>query len=616
MARDDASVLQPNLGLYLGRFPLAIPKRGLRSCLNVRIKDQSIVRDNVGWGAFPSGDTPLNLDNKPVTLIDNFFPRAGGQLVIFANTTDLFEYDEAQETVAYLTPRYETGTVDVTNGSATVTGDGTSWEDNLKAGDFIHIGATGERDPSATWYEIESVESDTELTLTETYDGSTASGEDYTARMTQTGDLDDYYETAVFFDGTNLTSGSDGDRWYATNGVDKILAWDGASSQCYYPDLGNLETCRFIIPYKNIMIFGSLSLDTGENRPFSVRTSAIGEPENTTTLEAGEFVVHDGADPLLTGFTIGENLALYAERSITLTQFVGPPTVFVFRTVVDGLGPRAGRAIADFGDYHKFIGPDAQYTFDGISIVESNAHIWQEVLRTMSPQRLDMILSHFDEENGELDWVVPLNTDDDTTDGPPERAYVEHYLEDPGEGAPDVHTLRELPATAMGFYDRLTTLTFDQIADTWADQNYRWDDQFLQASFPYNVFGTADGDLFILGTRDSKNGEAMTSFARFGRRALGDLRTKGVIRRVYPMVETLPGADHTLEVRLHTSDQPNGRTTRERTMQYDLTQTTTRHFITPRVAARYVEVEFRTEGVGEIWTLVGYDMDVVRGPGR
>lgn len=615
MARDSA-VLQPNLGLYLGRFPLAIPKRALKSCLNVRIKNKSIVRDNVGWGAFPSGDVPLNLDNKPVTLIDNFFPRAGGQLTMFANTTDIFEYLETTETVAYLTPRYETGTVDVTNGSATVTGTGTTWSSNLKAGDFIHIGAAGERDPAAIWYEIQSVDSDTQLTLTAPYAEATVSGAAYSARLTQTGDLADYYETAIFFNGANLTSGGDGDRWYATNGVDRILAWDGAVDQCYYPDLGNLETARFIIPYKNIMIFGNITLDTGENRPFSVRTSAIGEPENTTTLEAAEFVVHDGADPLLTGFTIGENLALYAERSITLTQFVGPPTIFVFRTVVDGIGPRAGRAIADFGDFHKFIGSDTQYTFDGISIVESNAHIWQEVLRTMSPQRLDMILSHFDEENGELDWVVPLNTDADTTDGPPERAYIEHYLEEPGGDAPDVHTLRELPATAMGFYERLTTLTFDQLTDTWADQNYRWDDQFLQATFPFNVLGTADGDLFVLGTKDTKNGVPMTSFARFGRRPLGSLRTKGVIRRVYPMTETLPAAEHDLEVRLHTSDQPNGSTALEKVMQYDLTQSTTKHFVTPRLAARYVEVEFRTEGAGHIWSLAGYDMDVVRGPGR
>lgn len=117
----------------------------------------------------------MNLDGKPVMMIDNYFPRAGGQFLLFANTTDIFLYDESTREVAYLTPRYETGTVSVTNGSAVVTGSGTTWgSDTIKAGDFIHVGATGETDPTATWYEVASVDSDTQLTLTANYTGATA----------------------------------------------------------------------------------------------------------------------------------------------------------------------------------------------------------------------------------------------------------------------------------------------------------------------------------------------------------------------------------------------------------------------------------------------------------
>lgn len=614
--RRETAVVEPNWGLFLDRPPIMIPPRGLRDCLNVRIHNKTINRQNIGYGPFPDGAAePINLDGKPVVLIDNFFPRAGGQFLLFANTTDIYLYSEGSETVSYLTPRYETGTVSVSNGSPTVTGSATAWNGQIKAGDFIHIGATGETDPGADWYEIASVDSSTQITLTENYTGTTDAGLAYTVRKTFTGDMENYWETALFFAGTNYTEGADGDRWYATNGVDRPVAWEVSMDQVYFPDFGDVVRCRAFATTKNIMMLINIGLDTGENRPYSVRTSAIGEPENMVTLEASEFVVHDGADELKTAFALGESVALYGERSITLTQFVGPPTVFVFRNVMDGVGPRAGRAIADFGDYHKFIGPDAQYIFDGIGIEEVNGHIWQDAIRRMSPARLRMINSHFDEERGDLIWTVPLNSDADT-DGPPERAFVEHYLEEPGPDMPgDVYTMREVPSLCWGFFERLTTLTFDQIAEAWEDQNYRWNDQFFQGSFPFNLFGTASGDIFILGTRDSANGTPMLSYARFGRRALGSIRNKGIIRRLYPMVETLPSATHALTVRLYTTDTPGGRTSLEYEGGYPMTQEGN-HFLSPRISARYVELEVRTGQAGHIWSLLGYDLDVVPGGER
>lgn len=617
MAREDSSaVLQPGLGLYLGQPPLYTPKRALRDCLNIRIKNQTIVRDNVGYGPFPdTAVTPLNLDNLPVTLIDNFFPNAGGQFLIFGNTRDLFEFIEASGTVLYLTPRYETGTVAVTNGSAVVTGTSTLWAANLKAMDRITVGATGVRDPAATWYEIASVDSDTQVTLTTPYAGTTQTGQAYTARKVFTGDTEDYWEAVTFYGAAAVTQGSPGDRWYATNGTDRVVAWDGLMDQVYL--LTDLDSCWSLAVHKNILIYINITYG-GANRSTAVRTSAIGEPENVSTKEAAEFVVHDGSDALQAGYTLGENLVLYGERSITLAQFIGEPLVFVFRNVIDGLGPRSGRAVADFGDYHSFIGPDTLYVFDGVSLTEADGHIWREVIRQSSPARLNLINSVFDEENGELVWVIPLNTDAGLQpNDPPEIAFVEHYLEDPGdEGAPGIYTKRQLPATAFGYFARVDTLTFDQITSAWSDQNYRWNDQFFQAAFPYTLFGDATGNVYIMNTKDTANGTVLRSFARFGRRALGSIEGKGVIRRLYPMVEPLPAANYSLAVKFYTTDVPGGTAVLERTEMFPLAPDGDRHFVSPRLAARYVEVEFETIGAGHIWTSIGYDMDVVPGGSR
>ncbi len=68
---------------------------------------------------------------------------------------------------------YKTGTISVTNGSQTVTGSGTSWLANVAAGDWLFVGGDG------TSYEVGSVGSDTGITLTANYAGTTASGKSY-----------------------------------------------------------------------------------------------------------------------------------------------------------------------------------------------------------------------------------------------------------------------------------------------------------------------------------------------------------------------------------------------------------------------------------------------------
>jgi hypothetical protein len=67
---------------------------------------------------------------------------------------------------------YRVGTVSVTNGSATVTGSGTAWNVNASLGEGITL-------PDGRIYEIVGIASDTSLTITPAYLGSTASGQSY-----------------------------------------------------------------------------------------------------------------------------------------------------------------------------------------------------------------------------------------------------------------------------------------------------------------------------------------------------------------------------------------------------------------------------------------------------
>jgi hypothetical protein len=69
--------------------------------------------------------------------------------------------------------QYKAGSVAVTSGSNIVTGTDTLWLANLTAGDIFTVS------PGGVWYQIASVDSSTQLTLTAPYGGSTAAAQDY-----------------------------------------------------------------------------------------------------------------------------------------------------------------------------------------------------------------------------------------------------------------------------------------------------------------------------------------------------------------------------------------------------------------------------------------------------
>jgi hypothetical protein len=72
---------------------------------------------------------------------------------------------------------YNTGTVTTGANSSTITGSGTSWLANLHPGQAIRVMADGDEQ----WYEIQSVEANTSLTLTRAYRGTGGSGKSYEA---------------------------------------------------------------------------------------------------------------------------------------------------------------------------------------------------------------------------------------------------------------------------------------------------------------------------------------------------------------------------------------------------------------------------------------------------
>lgn len=97
-----------------------------------------------------------------ITLLWNLLIGAGG--TVFSNANAYLGVGSAN-------PSALTGTISVTNGSASVTGSGTNFTGQLAVGDMVRVDADG------NWYKVLSIGSNTALTLTANYTGTTASGQ-------------------------------------------------------------------------------------------------------------------------------------------------------------------------------------------------------------------------------------------------------------------------------------------------------------------------------------------------------------------------------------------------------------------------------------------------------
>ncbi len=122
----------------------------------------------------PSGEA-LTVD---ATMLENQKTLLADSLEALLRQLDARGYYFRSSHPYFFRPRVTTGTVSVTNGSATVTGTGTSWS---TAG-IVTTGSNPDRfkvNLDGTYYVVAAVVSDTELTLTTAYAGTTVANASY-----------------------------------------------------------------------------------------------------------------------------------------------------------------------------------------------------------------------------------------------------------------------------------------------------------------------------------------------------------------------------------------------------------------------------------------------------
>jgi hypothetical protein len=125
---------------------------------------------------------PIDRAQAGISLYKRLYSGKGYHILI--TTEEIWHYNVATATWKSLTPRFNAGDCNVTNGSTTVTFSGSKAKlisrGHIQAGQMFRGFDVGDSD----YYQIASVDSETKLTLTSAFAGTTSTGKDYQIKQT------------------------------------------------------------------------------------------------------------------------------------------------------------------------------------------------------------------------------------------------------------------------------------------------------------------------------------------------------------------------------------------------------------------------------------------------
>lgn len=364
-------------------------------CLNVIPKQGEVAKRN---GFEPLSNQQLNGD----ILAIRYWKRLTFEKYLTCFTTkDAYKWMPATLQWEFITPIYAVGSVTVTNGSVTVTGVGTLWLVNTKVGDIF-------KTADGLEYIIQSVNSNTSITLTSVYIGTSEIGVAYTIRKLFTCSLDDSYS---FADMTNLL--------IVTNGVDNIYKWSG---------VGNLELlggatdykAKLVIEFENHLHLLNIH-DGGFWCPQRVRRSDVGNPEIWNAGNAGFVELVKNSEAITQVSKVSSVLTIYKENSITTSRWLGSPSLFSYdENVVVGVGIQASKTLQTWRNVDYFLSKDGVFSLEYTSKLNLiSSQVNKALIESISPEywnRCNSIINYDDNTYWLIStydnviWILNLET--------------------------------------------------------------------------------------------------------------------------------------------------------------------------------------------------------------
>ena len=413
---------------------------------------------------------------------EQFWKKDQSFFMVGATKRDIFYRDSTNNRMQYLTPKYNTGLAQFTNGDATVVGSGGADFTNLKAGDFITIGTT--YSTADTWYVVSSVTDATHLELTAVYAGTTTAAVAYQARKTYTGTATDWWE-AVTYD----------DQFIMTNGVDNMQAWGGTNQFAVLG--GSPPKLKHIVVYENYIVGGGTS-----SEPYTYFWCALGDETNWSTGDSGSaelddyYVINKAAK-------LGGFLILLTERTLEKIWLVGGDLVFNRKRITDDCGAWAPRSVVITNSALYFYAADNTFRCYTGMTWESVSDVFKKYIKDINPEYEKSITGTYIEEHEVILWAIPNATSTGRN-----NQVVVYDLKAPIEI--DNWSKFDMEVLAFGFYEVEDSVTWDTWEfTTWDSITWdKWDTRTGTEGAPRELCTDYSGDTFRLFASETDDGAA------------------------------------------------------------------------------------------------------------
>jgi len=357
---------------------------------NFKISQQSI-KKRYGYGE----DRDLGGGVEVQSII--YYKKSDGTIyTLYLTPTDAIKR-ESSGTWSYITVEHTGGTVSGIAG-AVITGSSTDWVDATdatapKAGDYFIMDTdhSSTAEPDSNWGEIESVDSDTQITLVDAYTGATSSG-NYTIRKQYDVPSGERWSWAVV-----------NDNVYFGNGNDHVQVYTGSGSASNL-DTTNATQARYLIEYANRLVLA----DYGSTREAtSVKWSKEGDPSDWTDTTAGSTTFLQ-SDDYITGLgKVGSSLVVYQKDSLIFGQRTGISTSpITFPRTKRGVGCVAPYSIVEVRGTNAFLGRDDVYIIDGESPYPIGGKIRDKLLSVATSTELEKMFGYNNMLQNEVRWFV------------------------------------------------------------------------------------------------------------------------------------------------------------------------------------------------------------------
>ena len=371
------------------------------------------------------------------------------------------------------------------------------WADQLGVGDFISIGTT--YSTADTWYEVLTVDSDTAITLTAVYAGSTATQQAYNARLIFQGGVTNMWDTTQFVDS------SLGNVIIATNGVDKPVYYAGTNQFAQfsaYPT--GFTAAKYVANFGNSVHF-AWTVESGNNQPVRQRWSAAGNFQSYDDLDY-EDLDEPGPEFWINGLkVIGTTLYNFKEFGAYLVRPVITIEEFSFELSATFEGTTAAYSITPFKNGVYYFGTDERFHFwNGVR----DDAVFEDIvpyLANIDPTNSQYVYVGQKDDRNQIRWLLPYDSSLAAT-----PMIVYDWLK-------DVVEIWEYKLSqwirSIGSYLNVSDLYVDDTA--WADlfvddEIGYWDDRTFLANAPVLLYGGADGYVYKADSGTDDSGTAYT----------------------------------------------------------------------------------------------------------